>query len=140
MTACRFSLRKTNKKNNWILIKDKRKKNMHIRYINLVWNFYSEMGTHSDGYVEQELLTTFVTCEGDLSDPQFNTKFARLLKQLQKLLLKGLFSSRGNLTSDFNIFVFFYFFTWNYFKFFETFRNMIFRLFSSKSNLIVFCL
>lgn len=48
------------------------------------------MGTHSDGNVEQELLTTFVTCEGDLSDPQFNTKFARLLKQLQKLLLKGL--------------------------------------------------
>lgn len=47
------------------------------------------MGTQSDGYVEQELLTTFVTCEGDLSDPQFNTKFARLLKQLQKLLLKG---------------------------------------------------
>ncbi|XP_065225364.1 serine-rich adhesin for platelets-like isoform X2 [Planococcus citri] len=46
------------------------------------------MGTHSDGYVEQELLTTFVTCEGDLSDPQFNAKFARLLKQLQKLLLK----------------------------------------------------
>lgn len=51
--------------------------------------YYSEMGTHSDGYVEQELLTTFVTCEGDLSDPQFNTKFARLLKQLKKLLLKG---------------------------------------------------
>lgn len=58
-------------------------------FINRYFEIFSEMGTHSDGYVEQELLTTFVTCEGDLSDPQFNTKFARLLKQLQKLLLKG---------------------------------------------------
>lgn len=72
-------------------------KNQTRMYINFCMvYFYSEMGTHSDGYVEQELLTTFVTCEGDLSDPQFNTKFARLLKQLQKLLLKGMVNCMRN--------------------------------------------
>lgn len=48
------------------------------------------MGTHSDGYEEQQLLTTVVTCEGDLSDPQFNAKFNNLLYELRRLILKGI--------------------------------------------------
>lgn len=48
---------------------------------------YSEMAANSDGTTQ--LVTTIVTCEGDLNDPQFNQKFDKIVKDLNELLFQG---------------------------------------------------
>lgn len=45
------------------------------------------MAANSDGTTQ--LVTTIVTCEGDLNDPQFNQKFDKIVKDLNKLLFQG---------------------------------------------------
>lgn len=50
-------------------------------------NDFSEMAANSDGTTQ--LVTTIVTCEGDLNDPQFHQKFDRIVKDLNKLLFQG---------------------------------------------------
>lgn len=47
------------------------------------------MAANSDGTTQ--LVTTIVTCEGDLNDPQFNQKFAKIVKDLNKLLFQSKF-------------------------------------------------
>lgn len=47
------------------------------------------MAANSDGTTQ--LVTTIVTCEGDLNDPQFNQKFDKIVKDLNKLLFKSKF-------------------------------------------------
>lgn len=47
------------------------------------------MAANSDGTTQ--LVTTIVTCEGDLNDPQFNQKFNKIVKDLNKLLFQGNF-------------------------------------------------
>lgn len=60
--------------------------NLSIFLLYLLNNF-SEMAANSDGTTQ--LVTTIVTCEGDLNDPQFNQKFDRIVKDLNKLLFQG---------------------------------------------------
>lgn len=50
---------------------------------------FSEMAADSDGTTQ--LVTTIVTCEGDLNDPQFNQKFDKIVVDLNKLLFPGKF-------------------------------------------------
>lgn len=45
------------------------------------------MAANSDGTTQ--LVTTIVTCEGDLNDPHFNQKFDEIVKDLNKLLFQG---------------------------------------------------
>lgn len=45
------------------------------------------MAANSDGTTQ--LVTTIVTCEGDLNDPQFNQKFEKIVIDLNKLLFQG---------------------------------------------------
>jgi len=47
------------------------------------------MAANSDGTTQ--LVTTIVTCEGDLNDPQFNQQFDKIVKDLNKLLFQGNF-------------------------------------------------
>jgi len=47
------------------------------------------MAANSDGTTQ--LVTTIVTCEGDLNDPQFNQQFDKIVKDLNKLLFQGKF-------------------------------------------------
>jgi hypothetical protein len=47
------------------------------------------MAADSDG--STQLVTTIVTCEGDLNDPQFNQKFEKIVVDLNKLLFPGIF-------------------------------------------------
>lgn len=47
------------------------------------------MAADSDG--STQLVTTIVTCEGDLNDPQFNQKFEKIVVDLNKLLFPGNF-------------------------------------------------
>lgn len=47
------------------------------------------MAANSDGTTQ--LVTTIVTCEGDLNDPQFNQKFDKIVKDLNKLIFQGNF-------------------------------------------------
>lgn len=47
------------------------------------------MAANSDGTTQ--LVTTIVTCEGDLNDPQFNQKFDKIVKDLNKLLFQSKF-------------------------------------------------
>lgn len=58
---------------------------------NFIFNDFSEMAANSDGTTQ--LVTTIVTCEGDLNDPQFNRKFDKIVKDLNKLLFQGIFIS-----------------------------------------------
>jgi len=54
----------------------------------LYYNF-SEMAANSDGATQ--LVTTIVTCKGDLNDPQFNQQFDKIVKDLNELLFQGKF-------------------------------------------------
>lgn len=47
------------------------------------------MAADSDGTTQ--LVTTIVTCEGDLNDPQFDQKFDKIVIDLNKLLFPGKF-------------------------------------------------
>lgn len=47
------------------------------------------MAANSDGTTQ--LVTTIVTCKGDLNDPQFNQQFDKIVKDLNKLLFQGKF-------------------------------------------------
>lgn len=47
------------------------------------------MAADSDGTTQ--LVTTIVTCEGDLNDPHFNQKFDTIVNDLNKLLFQGNF-------------------------------------------------
>lgn len=48
------------------------------------------MAANSDGTTQ--LVKTIVTCEGDLNDPEFNLKFVKIVKDLNKLLFQGKYS------------------------------------------------
>ena len=50
---------------------------------------FSEMAANSDGITQ--LVTTIVTCKGDLNDPKFNQQFDQIVKDLNKLLFQGKF-------------------------------------------------
>jgi len=47
------------------------------------------MAANSDGATQ--LVTTIVTCKGDLNDPQFNQQFDKIVKDLNELLFQGKF-------------------------------------------------
>ncbi|XP_050429005.1 uncharacterized protein LOC126838531 isoform X2 [Adelges cooleyi] len=51
------------------------------------------MAANSDGTTE--LVTTIVTCEGDLNDPEFNNKFDTIVNDLNKLLFQGSAEEKG---------------------------------------------
>ncbi|XP_060835632.1 uncharacterized protein LOC132918430 isoform X2 [Rhopalosiphum padi] len=51
------------------------------------------MAANSDGTTQ--LVTTIVTCEGDLNDPQFNQQFDKIVKDLNKLLFQGSAEEKG---------------------------------------------
>lgn len=57
--------------------------------LNILFLNFSEMAANSDGTTQ--LVTTIVTCEGDLNDPQFNQQFDKIVKDLNKLLFQGKF-------------------------------------------------
>jgi len=48
------------------------------------------MAANSDGATQ--LVTTIVTCKGDLNDPQFNQQFDKIVKDLNELLFQGKFT------------------------------------------------
>lgn len=79
--------------------------------------FFSEMAANSDGTTQ--LVTTIVTCEGDLNDPKFNQKFDKIVKDLNELLFQGKFLSSiciiyNNSLSLIFLFFFLLFFIRNY--------------------------
>lgn len=86
--------------------------------LNVLFHNFSEMAANSDGTTQ--LVTTIVTCEGDLNDPQFNQQFDKIVKDLNKLLFQGKFIldifKNIHYFIKFNIFVFllFLFFIRNY--------------------------
>ncbi|XP_008184467.1 uncharacterized protein LOC100570013 isoform X2 [Acyrthosiphon pisum] len=51
------------------------------------------MAANSDGATQ--LVTTIVTCKGDLNDPQFNQQFDKIVKDLNELLFQGSAEEKG---------------------------------------------